>query len=1049
MMGDEWGENESEGHNLLPLREVPTAPGVIGFVNVPLNTGDVRAFKKEMGRLLDDPFGVADRLDEFLGSSIYTYEDRMAILRSLFNNEEREMIKQAGIRDWDRRNPQGTPGDQKWPSSSPSWNAQTEDGRRSMVDLRNIIIQGIREAVPRGQNISKAFNECQGKEESPTEWIERLRRSLQIYSGTDPDSPVGEVLLKTQFVAKSWEDIRRKLEKIDGWQDKSLQELLREAQKVYMRREDEKQKVQAKVLVAAVKEVQRQEQASDTGAERSTLQHLPKGCIASKESVMVVGAKGDAFRVPVIENVEIESENKICLGNLLLVEEAEYNLLGRDMIIELGISVIVKSSDLVVKMFKLTEKDEVDINPKVWHSKGEVGRLEIDPIHIAIENPEDPIRVKQYPIPLEGRKGLKQADGSYRLVQDLRAVNARTRTRFPVVANPYTLLNRLTPEDVWYSVIDLKDAFWTCPLDEKSRDYFAFQWEDPDTNRKQQLRWTVLPQGFVESPNLFGQALEQLLTQFTPREGTKLLQCVDDLLIAGPTEESVRECTVALLNFTGDKDLKVSKSKLQFMEPEEVEEAVIPSVWEMDLPEKSKLAQPVHVELKEGASAVRIKQYPIRTETRQGIAKTIDKFLKYQILEECESECNTPIFLVKKPNEPQNLHELQIFLGMAGWCRLWIMDYGLIVEPLYEAQKMQPFTWGKSQREAFQKLKEALTTAPALGLPDLSKDFQLYVHERQRLALGVLTQRLGSWKRPVGYFSKQLDNDSSGSYCAADTRGQEAHDGKTHRCLCATYGDHSSGAKGDPLALSKQDHEQDDVTLKTTNLLNPALFLGTTAEESPLEHDCVEVIEHTYAARAYLKDVPLEQPEWELFTDGSSFMENGIRYTGYAVTTVDRVVEAKALPPSTSAQRAEMVALTRALELSKGKMVNIWTDSKYAFGVVHVHGALWKERGLLSSQGTRIKHQDAVLQLLSAVQKPEQVAIMHCKTHQPARLRSVLVWNRPLTLENPVHDIKPGDEVYTRAWKEEPLKERWTGSHQVLLTTFTAVKVAGVEPWIH
>ncbi|TRZ06749.1 hypothetical protein HGM15179_020355 [Zosterops borbonicus] len=66
-----------------------------------------------------------------------------------------------------------------------------------------------------------------------------------------------------------------------------------------------------------------------------------------------------------------------------------------------------------------------------------------------------------------------------------------------------------------------------------------------------------------------------------------------------------------------------------------------------------------------------------------------------------------------------------------------------------------------------------------------------------------------------------------------------------------------------------------------------------------------------------------------------------------------------------------------------------------------------------------------------------------------ARLRSVLVWNRPLSLENPVHDIEPGDEVYIRAWKEEPLEERWTGPHQVLITTFTAVKVAGVEPWIH
>ncbi|TRZ14920.1 hypothetical protein HGM15179_012184 [Zosterops borbonicus] len=139
--------------------------------------------------------------------------------------------------------------------------------------------------------------------------------------------------------------------------------------------------------------------------------------------------------------------------------------------------------------------------------------------------------------------------------------------------------------------------------------------------------------------------------------------------------------------------------------------------------------------------------------------------------------------------------------------------------------------------------------------------------------------------------------------------------------------------------------EQNDVTLKTINLLNPASFLGTTAEEGPLEHDCVEVIEHTYAARADLKDIPLEQPEWELFTDGSSFMENGIRYAGYAVTTVDRVVEAKALPPSTSAQRAELVALTRALELSKGKTVNIWTDSKYAFGVVLIHGALLEGEG--------------------------------------------------------------------------------------------------------
>lgn len=60
---------------------------------------------------------------------------------------------------------------------------------------------------------------------------------------------------------------------------------------------------------------------------------------------------------------------------------------------------------------------------------------------------------------------VKKPDGSYRMVQDLRAVNQRTITKFPVVANPYTLLSHISPEHTWYSVIGLKDAFWACPLD--------------------------------------------------------------------------------------------------------------------------------------------------------------------------------------------------------------------------------------------------------------------------------------------------------------------------------------------------------------------------------------------------------------------------------------------------------------------------------------------------------------------------------------------------------------------------------------------------------
>ncbi|RLV96998.1 hypothetical protein DV515_00012227 [Chloebia gouldiae] len=52
-----------------------------------------------------------------------------------------------------------------------------------------------------------------------------------------------------------------------------------------------------------------------------------------------------------------------------------------------------------------------------------------------------------------------------------------------------------------------------------------------------------------------------------------------------------------------------------------------------------------------------------------------------------------------------------LVLGGAA-CGSWTM----IAKPLYEPQKTQPFIWGKPQKEAFLKLKEALTTAPALGV---------------------------------------------------------------------------------------------------------------------------------------------------------------------------------------------------------------------------------------------------------------------------------------------------------------------------------------------
>ena len=97
-----------------------------------------------------------------------------------------------------------------------------------------------------------------------------------------------------------------------------------------------------------------------------------------------------------------------------------------------------------------------------------------------------------------------------------------------------------------------------------------------------------------------------------------------------------------------------------------------------------------------------------------------------------------------------------------------------------------------------------------------------------------------------------------------------------------------------------------------------------------------------YAARQDLQVTPLDNPDWILYTDGSSFIEQGIMKARYAVVTSSKVIESKPLSPVTSAQLAGLIALTRALELGKNKQVNVYRDSKYAFLVLQAHAAIWK-----------------------------------------------------------------------------------------------------------
>ena len=167
--------------------------------------------------------------------------------------------------------------------------------------------------------------------------------------------------------------------------------------------------------------------------------------------------------------------------------------------------------------------------------------------------------------------------------------------------------------------------------------------------------------------------------------------------------------------------------------------------------------------------------------------------------------------------------------------------------------------------------------------------------------------------------------------------------------------------------------ENPGFTISPCEVLNPATLLPTPEGSLPF-HSCLDTLDHWRKPRDRLSEDPLTNPEEIWYIDGSSFVLDEKRRVRYAVVSNFETIEARSLPPGTSAQLAELIALTRALELGKRKRLVIYTDSKYAFLVLQAHVAIWKERGHLTTQRSPIKYGYQILIFLETVS--------HCKGYK-------------------------------------------------------------------
>jgi hypothetical protein len=101
---------------------------------------------------------------------------------------------------------------------------------------------------------------------------------------------------------------------------------------------------------------------------------------------------------------------------------------------------------------------------------------------------------------------------------------------------------------------------------------------------------------------------------------------------------------------------------------------------------------------------------------------------------------------------PRSARGLRGFLGLAGYYRRFIQNFGAIASPLTQLLKKNAFQWSEAANAAFQALKKALTAAPVHQLPDFEQPFTVECDASGIVFGAVIHQGNG----PLAFFSKQF-----------------------------------------------------------------------------------------------------------------------------------------------------------------------------------------------------------------------------------------------------------------------------------------------------
>ncbi|XP_053698701.1 uncharacterized protein LOC128745649 [Sabethes cyaneus] len=290
---------------------------------------------------------------------------------------------------------------------------------------------------------------------------------------------------------------------------------------------------------------------------------------------------------------------------------------------------------------------------------------------------------------------VRKTNGKLRVCLDSRRINSLTKKDSYPMRNMGGIFHRLGKAK-FYSVVDLKDAYFQIPLKEECRDYTAFR------TPQGLFRFKVCPFGLTNAPFTMCRLMDRVIGfDLEPN----VFVYLDDIVIATKTfQEHVRLLRIVANRLT-KANLTISLDKSRFC--------------------------------------------------RKQVT-----YLGYLLTEEGVAIDNGRIAPILNYARPRNVKDIRRLLGLAGFYQRFIREYSRIVAPISDLLKKSrsKFVWTDAAEVAFGELKSALVSAPILGNPDFSLPFSIESDASDNAVGAALIQRQDNVPQVIAYFSKKLSS---------------------------------------------------------------------------------------------------------------------------------------------------------------------------------------------------------------------------------------------------------------------------------------------------